>query len=128
MQKVVGSSPIIRFEGSPAEAGFFLNRLFLVFPACSIWKGFLKNADPSGNNGSAMAGNPIKLVAAHPGNTNAVKSGIYSESGRVLAPRAREIAEQLMTLPHVSGVDVLAAEEIGSILAALEAIDQDLAK
>ena len=31
-----------------------------------------------------------------------------------------------MTLPHVAGVDVIAAEEIGSILAQLEAIDRDL--
>ena len=75
-----------------------------------------------------MTGHPKTLVAAHPGNTNAVKSGIYSESGRVLAPRAQEIRDALMELPHVGGVDVLAAEEIGSILAALEAIDQDLTK
>ncbi len=62
-----------------------------------------------------MAGNPNKLVAAHPGNTNAVKSGIYSESGRVLAPRAQEIARELMKLPHVGGVDVLA--RIGALWA-----------
>jgi hypothetical protein len=64
------------------------------------------------------------LIAAHPANRNAVKHGLYS--GRVLADRAREIRSALMTLEHVQPLDVLAAEEIGSIIAALEAIDRDL--
>jgi hypothetical protein len=64
------------------------------------------------------------LVAAHPGNLNALRHGIYSS--RVLAPRAREIADQLMGLPHVRPLDALAADEIGSIVARVEAIDRDL--
>lgn len=71
-------------------------------------------------------GNPGTLVAAHPSNLNRATHGLYSRSGRVLAPRAAEIADALMRLPHVAGADVLAAEEIGSILAALEAIDGQL--
>ena len=71
-------------------------------------------------------GTPANLVASHPGNLDRVKSGLWSSTGRVLAPRAEEIAAALMELPHVTGVDILAAEEIGSILAQLEAIDLDL--
>ncbi len=45
-----------------------------------------------------MPGHPQTLQASHPGNLNAVRHGVYS--GRVLAPRAREIADALMDLPH----------------------------
>jgi len=71
-------------------------------------------------------GTPDTLVAAHPANTSAVKSGIYSRTGRVLAERAEEIATALMGAPHTVPLDVLAAEEIGSLIAQLEAIDGDL--
>jgi len=71
-------------------------------------------------------GTPDTLVAAHPANTSAVKSGIYSRTGRVLAQRAEEIATALMGAPHTVPLDVLAAEEIGSLIAQLEAIDGDL--
>ena len=64
------------------------------------------------------------LYPVHRGNTNAVRHGVYS--GRVLAPRAEEIRDALMTLPHAQPLDILAAEEIGSIIAALEAVDRDL--
>jgi hypothetical protein len=73
-------------------------------------------------------GHAESLVASHPQATHAVRHGLYSKSGRVLAPRAHEIAEALMSLPHVAGLDAIAAEEIGSLLAALEAIDRDLEK
>jgi hypothetical protein len=75
----------------------------------------------------AMPGDrSANLVPAHPQNVNAVRSGIYSRTGRVLAPRAEEIAERLMELPHASSIDSVAAEEIGTIVATLEAIDKDL--
>ena len=64
------------------------------------------------------------LIASHPGHVNSVRHGVYSE--RVLAPRAQAIAEALMELPHVQPLDLLAAQEIGSIVARLEAIDRDL--
>jgi hypothetical protein len=67
-------------------------------------------------------------VRVHPDNVNAARHGLYSRSGRVLAERAEEIAEALMELPHVQALDVLAAEEIGSTVAALEAIDRELEK
>jgi len=64
------------------------------------------------------------LVASHPGNTSAAKHGLYS--GRLLAERAREVRDSLLTLQHVHPLDVFAAEELGSLIAALEAIDKGL--
>ena len=46
-----------------------------------------------------------------PGNT--VQHGAYAAGNRVLAPRAVEIAEALLQLPHMQLLDRLAAEEIG---------------
>lgn len=69
-------------------------------------------------------GTPSNLVAAHPGNTNAAKMGVYSP--RLLAPRAREVADALMAAPQAAPLDQIAAEEIGSLVALLEAIDADL--
>jgi hypothetical protein len=37
-----------------------------------------------------------------------------------------EIVQALIQLPHVSGLDCIAAEEIGTLVAHLEAIDQAL--
>ncbi len=71
-------------------------------------------------------GHPATLIASHPGNANAARHGLYSK--RLLAPRAAEIADALMEAPHVVPADRLAAEEIGSVLAALEAIDRALAE
>ena len=71
-----------------------------------------------------MPGHPQTLQRRHPGNMNAVKHGAYSS--RALAPRAREIAAALMELPHAVPIDVVAAEEIGTLVARLEAIDRDL--
>jgi hypothetical protein len=45
----------------------------------------------------------------------------------VLQPRADELAEDLLQRPHLLPLDPVVAEEIGSVLAALEAIDHDLA-
>jgi hypothetical protein len=69
-------------------------------------------------------GHAATLEAPPAGNTRAVRHGYYS--GRLLAERAAEIRDALMTLPHAQPLDVLAAEEIGSMIAALEAIDADL--
>jgi hypothetical protein len=71
-------------------------------------------------------GHPATLRARHPGNQNSVKSGVYSP--RLLAPRAREVADALLAASHTVPLDQVAAEEIGSLVALLEAIDEDLAK
>jgi hypothetical protein len=73
-------------------------------------------------------GNTETLYPAHPGNTNAVKSGAFSRTGRVLAPRAVEIADALMEAPHTVELDRVAAEEIGQMVALVEAIDLDIAE
>jgi hypothetical protein len=55
-----------------------------------------------------------------------LKHGVYSANGRALAPRAEQIAAALMEIPHAQPLDLLAAQEIGSLLATLEAIDRAL--
>ena len=64
------------------------------------------------------------LRAQQFGNTNALKHGAFSQ--RTLAPRASEIAAALMAAPHTVPLDRIAAEEIGAVVAMLEAIDDDL--
>ena len=71
-----------------------------------------------------VPGHPQTLVASHPGNANAATYGVYS--GRVLAPRAAEIRDALMTLPHVQPLDILAAEEIGSTIAPVTAFGRPI--
>jgi len=71
-------------------------------------------------------GHKATLVPQHHGNTNAVRHGVFSS--RVLEPRAREIADSLMAAAHTSPLDQLAAEEIGSLVALIEAADRDLAE
>lgn len=44
----------------------------------------------------------------------------------MLAERGNEISDGLMELPHTQPLDVIAAEEISSLAAQLEAIDGDL--
>jgi hypothetical protein len=84
-------------------------------------------SDPPGRlDGMNANGHPETLVPAERGNTLGVRHGAYSRSGRVLAPRAEQIAAALMELPHAQPLDVLAAEEIGSLMATLEAVDRAL--
>jgi hypothetical protein len=87
---------------------------------------------PSGAIGKMVSvnskGNQSNLFPAHPGNQNAVRSGAFSRTGRPLAPRAEEIATELMRAPHVVDLDRVAAEEIGQLVALIEAIDCDIAE
>jgi hypothetical protein len=71
-------------------------------------------------------GHPETLVAAHPGNANALRYGVFSE--RLRDPRAREIADAIMEQPHTTAVDELGAIEIGKLVALLEAVDSDIAE
>lgn len=71
-------------------------------------------------------GHRASLIPQQPGNTNAVRHGVFSP--RTLEPRAREVAEGLMAAGHSSPFDLLAAEEIGALIALIEAADRDLAK
>ena len=72
-------------------------------------------------------GHSATLVAAHPGNSNREVHGYYSRRRRELTPAAAEIADELMTLPHVTAADRLAAEEIGRLLVMIDRIDAALA-
>jgi hypothetical protein len=66
--------------------------------------------------------NPGAPIAERPANAGlSAKRSWFPE-----APRGQEIADALMQLPHVTEFDAIAAEEIGSIVARLEAIDRDL--
>jgi hypothetical protein len=71
-------------------------------------------------------GHASTLVAAHPGNENALRHGLYS-ARRELPERAREIAEDLLALPHVTEADRPAAEELGALTVLLENVDRALA-
>jgi hypothetical protein len=73
-------------------------------------------------------GTPANLIAAHVGNANAAKNGAFSRTGAPLAPRAAEIATALVSMPQVSQLDELGAQEIGRLCALIEAIDDDIAR
>jgi hypothetical protein len=69
-------------------------------------------------------GNPKSLVAAHPGNLNALKQGVHSP--RLIQARAGEIATELTQSFEFSPAERLAAHEAARCIAILEAIDRDL--
>jgi hypothetical protein len=69
-------------------------------------------------------GNPRTLVAAHPGNANAVRHGVHSP--RLIQARAAEIATELTQSFQFSPTQWLAAQEAARCMAILEAIDRDL--
>jgi hypothetical protein len=47
--------------------------------------------------------------------------------GRVLSPRARALADEILSGPHVSSLDRIAAEELGSLVALVEGLDREIA-
>jgi hypothetical protein len=69
-------------------------------------------------------GNPGSLVASHPGNTNAVKYGVYSS--RFIESRAAEIAAGFTESFEFSIAQRIAVEQVARSMAILEAIDRDL--
>lgn len=69
-------------------------------------------------------GNRDNLVASHPGNTNAVKSGVHSE--RLMAPRAAEILEGLDLPSNLDAAGNFAARECARLTARIEAADRYL--
>jgi hypothetical protein len=69
-------------------------------------------------------GHPQSLVAAHPGNLNALKQGVHSP--RVIQARAAEIGAELTQSFEFSPAERLAAHEAARCIAILEAIDRDL--
>jgi hypothetical protein len=69
-------------------------------------------------------GHPETLEPHQFGNSNALRHGAHSR--RALAPRAQEIAEELLALPQTVPLDRVAAEEVGAIVAMIEVVDLDL--
>lgn len=69
-------------------------------------------------------GNPGTLVAAQPGNTNAVKHGVYSP--RLIESRAAEIVDRLTRSFDFTVAQLVAVEEVGRCMAILEAVDREL--
>src|SRR6188472_3259612 len=69
-------------------------------------------------------GNPRNLVAAQPGNLNAVKQGIHSP--RLIQSRAAEIVDELTQSFAFLPPERLAVHEAARCIAILEAIDRDL--
>src|SRR6266516_4385691 len=69
-------------------------------------------------------GNPRSLVAAQPGNLNAVKQGVHSP--RLIQKRAAEIAAELVDSADFLPAERLAVHEAARCIAILEAIDRDL--
>jgi hypothetical protein len=89
-----------------------------------------------GVNGGVVAGGILihmnktgsleSLVAAHPGNTNAARYGVYSP--RLTEPRAAEIVAELTQSYEFSVTQRIAVVEAARCLAILEAIERDLSE
>lgn len=58
-------------------------------------------------------GHPEPLVASHPANTSRLTHAAFSP--RLREPRAREIAEDIMSAPYTTPLDGYAALEIGRL-------------
>jgi len=69
-------------------------------------------------------GHPETLVASHPGNTNAVRSGVHSP--RLIQARAAEIKAELERSFTFSATQAVAVHEVARCTALLEAIDREL--
>ena len=74
---------------------------------------------------SNPSGNAEALVPAPPGNAYGLQHVAFSK--RIIGERAQAIADGLMSLEWATPLDRLAAEEIASVIASLEAIDPALA-
>jgi len=66
------------------------------------------------------------LVASHPGNFSAVKSGVYSR--RLMNARAEEIIRELDLPANLDAAGKLAAREAANLTARIEAIEGELNK
>jgi hypothetical protein len=75
-------------------------------------------------SGVNKRGHKSTLSASQPDYQTRFGTGAFSR--RTLAPRASEIAEELLEAAHTVPLDRIAAEEIGAVVAMIEAIDEDL--
>src|SRR5215213_1496493 len=70
------------------------------------------------------SGHPTTLVAAQPGNSNALKAGVYSP--RALAARAGELEDRIAGMPAEELAEKVWRHEVASLMALTEAIDNSL--
>lgn len=68
------------------------------------------------------------LVASHPGNTHAERSGAFARRSLAADVEVQELAAAILAEPHVSGMDELGAVEIAKLLVLIDRIDADIAK
>lgn len=68
------------------------------------------------------------LVASHPGNVHAQRSGAFSRRGLAQDPEVRELSEQIMVAEHTVPLDEVGAIEIAKLTILIDRIDADLAK
>jgi hypothetical protein len=69
-------------------------------------------------------GNPATLVAAQPGNQNALRYGVHSE--RALAARAEEVRTLLIAELGIGREHWVVVHEVARLAAIIDAIDSDL--
>jgi hypothetical protein len=70
-------------------------------------------------------GTPKNLRAAHPGNRNALKGGVYSTVAR--EERARDLERELASVPANLVYEEIRRQELASLLSLRDALDADLA-
>jgi hypothetical protein len=70
-------------------------------------------------------GHTQTLIAAHPGNRNAAKSGVFSPAA--LAPRIHELESAIAERPPEEAVTDIVRRELAALAALAEAMDHDLA-
>jgi hypothetical protein len=71
-------------------------------------------------------GNQNSLIPAKPGNTNAVKSGVFS--AQALESEIEAYRQTLRELPWMQKVDEIAIDEVANLLARIDAVDLDIAE
>lgn len=74
------------------------------------------------------AGHVPTLVASHPGNQHARTHGLYARADQSRERRASEVADAILAVAHVCEVDGVGAQEIGRVIALIEALDDEIAK
>lgn len=72
-------------------------------------------------------GAPGNLVAAHPGNANRLRHGVYAQRAAPLDDEGREIVDRLMAEPWAHELDAIGAAEIARLVRLLDRIDDELA-
>lgn len=68
------------------------------------------------------------LVASHPGNRSAERSGAFSRRGLAQDAEVQDLAAAVMDAPHTHPMDEAGAIEIAKLIVLIDRIDADLAE